>query len=64
MPCGIFLNFDKIYTKIKISSIFSKLIDLYDLKIFYYIWIYAEVEIPVASNLRPLCDKTFVASNQ
>ncbi len=25
---------------------------------------YAEVEIPVASNLRPLCDKTFVTSNQ
>jgi len=26
--------------------------------------IYAEVEIPVASNLRPLCDNTFVTSNQ
>jgi len=25
--------------------------------------IYAEVEIPVASNLRPLVDKTIVASN-
>ncbi len=27
-------------------------------------FIHAEVEIPVASNLRPLCDKTFVASDQ
>jgi len=29
-----------------------------------FTYINAEVEIPVASNLRPLCDKTFVASNQ
>jgi hypothetical protein len=37
--------------------------------IFQYVWnslnatIYAEVEIPVASNLGPVSDKTLVASN-